>query len=123
MGKVIKLTEGKLNEMVTSIINEMFGENINSEEFTFGDSKEMKPGIHQQQIFYNNELVGFLNTREKNPLAPLEEYYHIPDVNKGIDDQGFIDFKIFKDNDEAALAYTKENFEQIVYLIKNGNWD
>jgi len=123
MGKVIKLTEGKLNEMVTSVINEMFGENINSEEFTFGDSKEMKPGIHQQQIFYNNELVGFLNTREKNPLAPLEEYYHIPDVDAGIDEQGFIDFKIFKDDDESALAYTKANFDQIVYLIKNADWD
>lgn len=123
MGKVVTLTESKLNEMINSIMEEILNNNTENSEFTFSDSKEMKPGLHQQRVFYNGELVGFLSTREKNPLAPLEEYYHIPDVNKGIDDQGFIDFKVFKDNDEAALAYTKENFEQIVYLIKNGDWD
>ena len=123
MGKVVKLTESKLNEIVTSVINEMFSENINSDEFTFSDSKDMKPGLHQQQVFYNGEFVGFLNTRERNPLAPLEEYYHIPDVDYGIDNNGFIDFKIFKDKEEEALSYTRENFDKIVYLIKNGDWD
>lgn len=123
MGKVVTLTESKLNEMINSIMEEILNNNTENSEFTFGDTKEVRPGVHQQRVFYMNEFVGYLSTREKNPLAPLEEYYHIPDVNKGIDGQGFIDFKIFKDNDEAALAYTKENFKQIVYLIKNGNWD
>lgn len=123
MGKVVTLTENKLNEMINSIMEEVLNNNTENSEFTFSDSKEMKPGLHQQRVFYMNELVGFLSTRERNPLAPLEEYYHIPDVDYGIDNNGFIDFKIFKDDDEAALAYTKENFEQIVYLIKNGDWD
>lgn len=123
MGKVVTLTESKLNEMINSIMEEILNNNTENSEFTFSDSKEMKPGLHQQRVFYMNELVGFLSTRERNPLAPLEEYYHIPDVDYGIDNNGFIDFKIFKDDDEAALAYTKENFKQIVYLIKNGDWD
>lgn len=123
MGKVVKLTESKLNEMIKSIMEEILNNNTENSEFTFSDSKEMKPGLHQQRVFYNGEFVGFLSTRERNPLAPIEEYYHIPDVDYGIDNNGFIDFKIFKDDDEAALAYTKENFEQIVYLIKNGDWD
>lgn len=123
MSKTIRLTESKLNEMITSIMEEIMNNATDGSEFTFSDSKEMKPGLHQQRVFYMNELVGFLSTRERNPLAPLEEYYHIPDVDYGIDNNGFIDFKIFKDDDEAALAYTKENFEQIVYLIKNGDWD
>lgn len=123
MPKTIRLSESKLNEMITSIMEEIMNNATDGSEFTFSDSKEMKPGLHQQRVFYMNELVGFLSTRERNPLAPLEEYYHIPDVDYGIDNNGFIDFKIFKDDDEAALAYTKENFEQIVYLIKNGDWD
>lgn len=123
MGKVIKLSESKLNEMINSLMEEILNNNAENSEFAFSDTKELRPGLHQQRVFYMNELVGFLDTREKNPLAPIEEYYHIPDVDYGIDGQGFINFKIFKDNDEAALAYTKENFKQIVYLIKNGDWD
>lgn len=126
MTKVIRLTESNLNEIICSVVKEMLNNNDDSyedNEFTFSDTKEIGPGKHQQQVFYNGEFVGFLSTRERNPLAPIEEYYHIPDVDYGIDNNGFIDFKIFKDKEEEALSYTRENFNKIVYLIKNGDWD
>lgn len=122
-----------LDETVTRIITRIkesvgdtMGEIDNTEsgdDFTYGDSIETKPGRHRQTIFYNGEQVGYLVTRERNPLAGLEEYYHIPDVEKGLSQEGWFDFKTFKDDYEGALDYVKANFDEIVYLIQNGDTD
>lgn len=121
MKKTIIVTDKELKNLIKEALDSLY--NNDTHEFTFSDTKEIKPGLHQQQIFYMGEFVGFLHTRERNPLAPLEEYYHIPDVNYGIDNNGFIDFKIFKDDDNGALEYTRRNFDKIVELINKGNWD
>ncbi len=36
---------------------------------------------------------------------------------------GWFDFKTFKDNYEGALDYVKANFDEIVYLLQNGDSD
>ena len=90
-------------------------------EFTYSDTTELRRGKHRQTIICQDKEIGFLITREKNMLAPLEETYLIPDVDYGLQD-GWIDFKRFSDYDKA-LEYVTEHFNTIVWLFEVGDCD
>ena len=46
--------DSALAEAVMHAIKKILNEGDNTQEFTFSDSKEMKPGLHQQRVFYMN---------------------------------------------------------------------
>jgi len=118
MKRTIKLTESDLKNLINEVIME-----ITDNDFTFGETRLANPGQGIQEIRYRGKPIGFLSSRDRNPLSPVDEYYHIPDVEKGMSDDGWIDFKIFKNDYEGALQYVKDNFDEIVYLFKNGKMD
>jgi hypothetical protein len=101
-------------------------------EFHYSESVDLGNGYHTQGIIYNGKDVGYLISKEKNILAPIEESYIIPDVEKGLSEptngllegkKGWIEFKVFVDDYDAALKYVEENFEQITYLFEVGDYD
>jgi hypothetical protein len=101
-------------------------------EFHYSESVDLGKGYHRQEIIYNGKEVGYLVSREKNWLAPITESYVIPDVEEGLSEptsgllegkKGWIEFKVFVDDYDAALKYVEENFEQIVYLLEVGDYD
>ena len=103
-----------------------------SEEFSFDDSIDLGRGRHRQTIIYRGKEIGYLVSIEKNWLSPVEEIYLLPDVEYGMQPseggslrdgaKGWIDFKRFKDYDEA-LEYASQNFDKIVYLFEYGDYD
>ena len=101
-------------------------------EFHYSESVDLGNGRHRQDIIYNGKEVGYLVSKEKNILAPIEESYIIPDVEKGLSEptsgllegkKGWIEFKVFVDDYDTALKYVEENFEQITYLFEVGDYD
>ena len=101
-------------------------------EFIYGDSVDLGRGRHRQCITYMGKPVGYLISKEKNFLSPIEESYVIPDVEKGMSEptdgmlegkMGWIDFKVFVDDYDAALEYVERNFESVAYLLENGDYD
>jgi hypothetical protein len=101
-------------------------------EFRYSESVDLGRGRHRQDIIYNGKEVGYLISKEKNILTPIEESYIIPDVEKGLSEptsglvegkKGWIEFKVFVDDYDAALKYVEENFEQIAYLFEVGDYD
>lgn len=135
MKKVIQITESDLHNMVceavrdTLVKRDRLFENTN-DEFDFSVSYDLGKGRHRQEVFYKGKGVGFLITREINLFTPLVETYYIPDVEYGMQESnatlpgknGWIEFKRFN-NDVEALTYVKNNFEDIVFLYANGDWD
>lgn len=111
-------------------ISEMQNAGNRGDEFTYGDSADIGRGKHRQVIFYKKKPVGYLMTKEKNRLAPLEETYLLPDAERGlkpgsglaVGKKGWIEFRKFGDYDEA-LQYASENFEKLAYLFKYGDCD
>lgn len=103
-----------------------------SEEFSFDDSIDTGRGRHRQTIIYRGKEIGYLVSIEKNWLSPIEEIYLLPDVEYGMQPneggnlldgkKGWIDFKRFKDYDEA-FEYASQNFDKIVYLFEYGDYD
>ena len=91
-------------------------------EFEYSDSIHTGCGRHRQVIIYRGKEIGYLITKEKNPFVPLEEHYMLPDVDYGLQD-GWIDFKGWLDDYDGAFAYAVENFERLVYLFENGDYD
>lgn len=73
-----------------------------------------------------------MNCIEKNPLAPIEEKYILPDIEYGMQPseggglldgkKGWIDFKVFSNYDEA-LRYVSQNFKELAYLFEYGDYD
>lgn len=103
-----------------------------NDEFEYSESEDLGKGKHRQIIIYKGKEVGYLISKEKNILAPIEESYVIPDVEKGLSEptdallegkKGWIEFKVFIDNYNAAFAYVKQNFEQVAYLFEVGDYD
>jgi hypothetical protein len=101
-------------------------------EFEYSESVDLGHGRHQQVILLDGEEIGFLVSKEKNWLAPIEEFYFLPDVEFGLSEPtsgllegklGWIEFKQFKDDYDAAFKYACDNFERIKYLIKYGDYD
>ena len=101
-------------------------------EFEYSESVDLGQGRHQQVIILDGVEIGYLVTKEKNWLAPLVESYVIPDVEVGLSEPtegmlegklGWIDFKVFVDDYDSAFKYACDNFEQIGYLFKVGDYD
>lgn len=130
MKQTIRLTESDLHRIVRESVKRILKESNN--EFTYSDSYDLGNGRHRQTIIYNGKEIGYLFIIEKNWFAPLEELYLLPDVEYGLQadeggymldgKKGWIDFKRFKDYDEA-FAYASQNFEELVYLFENGDSD
>lgn len=80
---------------------------------TFGDSVYIGRGRHQQEIFVEEQSIGWLDEKEGGILTPIATYWHIPDVEYEVDpDDNFCDVKVFT-SDEDALAYIGSNLEEI----------
>jgi hypothetical protein len=103
-----------------------------TDEFEYSESVDLGKGRHRQVIIYKGKEVGYLVSKEKNWLAPIEERYIIPDVEVGLSEptetmhegtKGWIDFKVFVDDYDAAFAYVKQNFKQVAYLFEVGDYD
>ena len=105
---------------------------MGKDEFKYTESSEIGRGKHFQGILYRVKEVGYLISKEKNILTPIEETHFIPDVKKGLSDEGsegllkgklgWIDFKRFNSYKEA-FEYAKANFDDIVYLCEFGDSD
>ena len=102
------------------------------DEFTYSDSDDLGRGRHRQAIIYKGKEIGYLLSIEKNPLAPIEEKYILPDIEYGMQPsdggglldgkKGWIDFKVFSEYDEA-LRYASQNFKELAYLFEYGDYD
>lgn len=102
------------------------------DEFSFDDSQDLGKGRHRQTIIYRGKEIGYLLYIDKNWLVPFEEIYLLPDVEYGMEPsegggllngkKGWIDFKRFKNYDEA-FRYASQNFEELVYLFEYGDYD
>lgn len=129
MKKIIRLTETDLHRIVNETVKRILKES--NDEFTYSDSDDLGNGRHRQTIIYRGKEIGYLVTIEKNLLAPLEEIYLLPYIDYGMQPggealrggaKGWIDFKRFTNYDEA-FVYVSQNFEEIVYLFENGDFD
>lgn len=121
MNKIIRLTESDLRGIVSRAVGMVLKES--SDEFMYSDEAPMSGrGRHRQTIIYKGQEVGYLVTKEKgNPFSMIEEIYMLPDVDYGIRD-GWIDFVRFADYDEA-LSYARANFDELVRLFSEGDYD
>ena len=128
MKRITRLTESDLHRIVKESVKRVLKES--NDEFTYSDSDDLGKGKHRQTIIYKGKEIGYLLTIEKNWFAPLKELYILPDVEYGLQPgecmldgkKGWIDFKRFKDYDEA-FAYASQNFEEVAYLFENGDYD
>jgi hypothetical protein len=128
--KLIRLTESDLHRIVKESVNRILRESEN--EFSYSDSEDLGKGRHRQTIIYNGKEIGYLLYVEKNWLAPVEENYILPDIEYGMQPgnggglldgkKGWIDFKVFKNYDEA-FRYASQNFEELAYLFEYGDYD
>ena len=128
--KLIRLTESDLHRIVRESVRRVLRES--EDEFSYGDSQDLGKGRHRQTIIYRGKEIGYLLYVEKNWLAPVEENYILPDVEYGMQPseggglldgkKGWIDFKVFKNYDEA-FRYASQNFEELAYLFEYGDYD
>lgn len=127
--KQIRINEESLRNMVREAIYGALKESVG--EFEYGETEDLGQGRHRQIIYLNGKEIGFLITREKNFMVPLEEVYVLPDVEEGMSEpteglrdgaEGWIEFKTFEDYDEA-FRYATENFGEIAHLFEFGDWD
>jgi hypothetical protein len=86
------LLESKIQKIIHQVLRESnldddFNDEIeeNDDEFKYSDSQDLGMGRHRQIIIYKGAEIGYLITKEKNWLAPLEEIYLLPDVEYGMD--------------------------------------
>ena len=120
----------KLRRLIESELDKINREP--EDEFSFDDSQDLGKGRHRQTIIYRGKEIGYLLYIDKNWLAPVEEIYLLPDVEYGMEPseggglldgkKGWIDFKRFKNYDEA-FRYASQNFEELVYLFEYGDYD
>lgn len=120
----------KLTRLIESELDKINRES--EDEFSFDDSQDLGKGRHRQIIIYRGKEIGYLLYIDKNWLAPVEEIYLLPDVEYGMEPsegggllngkKGWIDFKRFKNYDEA-FRYASQNFEELVYLFEYGDYD
>ena len=108
-------TEDIINFLGLTIIEQ-------EDELRYGESIDIGQGKHRQDIMYKGEFVGFLYSKEKSIFAPIEELYIIPDIDRGLETDGFITLKSF-DNYDEALQYVQMNFDGILDMVNNGKWD
>ena len=102
------------------------------DEFNYSDDLNLGNGKHRQTIIYKGKEVGYLFSKEKNFLSPIEETYLIPDVGFGLTETsegvlkgklGWIEFKRFVDDYDTAFEYVRDNFDKVVYLFEVGDYD
>ena len=120
----------KLRRLIESELDKINREP--EDEFSFDDSQDLGKGRHRQTIIYRGKEIGYLLYIDKNWLAPVEEIYLLPDVEYGMEPseggglldgkKGWIDFKRFKNYDEA-FRYASQNFEELAYLFEYGDYD
>lgn len=132
MKQRIRLTESQLHRVIKESVKRVLREsNELDDEFTYSDSYDLGKGRHRQEIIYRGKEIGFLLSIEKNPYAPIEETYVLPDIDYGMQEggdalldekKGWIDFKCFKSYEEA-FTYAKANFDEISYLFQYGDYD
>ncbi len=150
--QTIKLNENQFNNFVKKIVTEAVKKVLNEigetehgqykdnvdDDFTFGPSHMTNRNTHRQVISYKGREIGYLLYIEHGGkmswLLPVDEIWVLPDVDYGMDTpedrsglldgkQGWIDFKRFKNDSDAAIAYVKQNFEKIAYLFEYGDYD
>lgn len=104
-------------------------------EFTYSESQDLGNGRHRQVIILDGKEIGFLVTREINLFAPLKESYVLPDIDYGNNGMsvptsgmlegkhGWIDFKVFVDDYDAAFKYACNNLDRLAYLFEFGDFD
>lgn len=128
--KLIRLAESDLHKIVKETVNRIIKES--ADEFSYSDSEDLGRGRHRQTIIYKGKEIGYLLSIEKNPLAPIEEKYILPDIEYGMQPseggglldgkKGWIDFKVFGNYDEA-FRYASQNFKELAYLFEYGDYD
>lgn len=122
---------------------EKFLKSLNEQEeidddFTLGPSHMTDKSTHRQVISYKGKEIGYLlYTEHGGPmswLCPVDEAWVLPDVEYGLEipqdksglldgKKGWIDFKVFKNDSDSAIAYAKANFDKIAYLFEYGDYD
>ena len=107
-----------------------------TDEFEYSESVDLGKGKHRQVIIYKDKEVGYLVSKEKNLLAPIEESYVIPDVEVGLSEptesmlegkKGWIDFKVFVDDYDAhgniyshIDLYSRYDIQELIDEALNG---
>ena len=94
-------------------------------EFTYGESVRLDQNKYVQAVVFDGKQVGF---RISDYIG--FQRYEIPDVEiepeygEGLlpGKIGWIEFKPF-DNSESAMEYVRANFERVVYLMENCDFD
>lgn len=90
-------------------------------EFEFGKPHRRGRYGSEQDIFYRGERVGFTSTRcYGRQLSCLDDLFYIIDVERGIKN-GCYDYTRFG-NYDAALNYVRQNFDEIVYIMRNADF-
>lgn len=92
------------------------------EEFQYGIPRYIRPNKVHQEILLNGEPIGFLSTYSANVFDIIHERYFIPDVDFGMENGRWIEFKEFTSYDDA-FRYASENYEEVVRLYRDGDWD
>lgn len=94
----------------------------NDKELEYGEAVYIGGNQHTQPVYYKGEYVGQVYT--ETPFSAFKdviEEHRFPDIEKD-DSQDFTDWKSFRDYDEA-FKYVKRNFEKLVEIAQNANWD
>lgn len=95
--------------------------------FTYIDKEPIEAGAVSSTIMFGNRAVG----RRVHDFRGDDTYY-IPDVDAKLEGEGseslakgclfFTKYKTFVDEEEA-YEYVKDNFRQVTYLMKFGDFD
>lgn len=88
-------------------------------EFLYSEPYYLAPNHTHQKIFLDGNEIGYLSTFSANFLDEIHETWYLPE---GFEDENWIAFKQFSDYNEA-LNYAVENYDKLVYLVANGDWD
>lgn len=129
--KGVQINESKLRNIIGESIKKALKESNN--EFNYSDTEDLGNGRHRQTIIYGGKEIGYLLSIEKNWLSQIEEIYVLPDIDNGMQygepgsglldgKKGWIDFRTFKDYNEA-LSYASQNLEKLAYLFEYGDYD
>lgn len=91
-------------------------------EITYGDAFFLAPNRAQQEMMLNGHQVGFLSTYSANFLDDIHETWFVPDVEVGLEDGKWIEFRKFRDFCDM-LEYLNNNLNEVAFLYEHGDWD
>lgn len=119
--KTLRLTESQLHKIVKESVKKILKVSDNSEVFEYEPDERYnlysaKSSEERWFIYFRNKFIGFkvYDCRER-----IKYKYLLPDVEIGLIDDQYFEFKYF-DNYADAFNYTVKNFEDILYLLENG---